>query len=978
MADKNITYKVNVDDSDLAQRLAQIKQEIDFALSGQPIGGNQLGIERAVPMTYGTYGGLSPLPSFNQYLSPTQAGLGIADSSLTNAYQNANMSLQTSQTSLYNAYQRIGATRDSVQSTFHNTMNRIGTNFRDTVTNVAPSEANFGILGNDNWVGNLLGMGGVGYNPDMAVSLGLYRDMQQHRLAYNMPGMAGGVAGFGLGFLGMGAGPLGLAVGLGAGIIGEHTVGAGLRMMFGAELQDMQTADYVNFSIAQRGTLLSNKAGQGLFEGVGGAVASRMREYTRSPEGFIAGVSRTEAEQALKMFTDMGGFDTARTADEYTRRFDDMLEGHKKIMHAFRISQQKAIQFMTEMQNAGLTGTAESAAQLQGAAQSVGLAGTTLVDFGLQSQRAAWQAIPGLSAAGGFTMGIATLMTTQQLAREGLLSNEFLARMGGGEEGIRNIATTMQGLGFSLANTPTGRMQLQVGRGGFGMDSFSLVGAGIGSLNGLTDMVKFATGVNQGQQMEAIGGPMNMILSDVERTIQQMRAVGMPADGANGSYSEEAVKAMLIKKGYTINQAESALQLSKTPIQSGSEVMRNALANEAQTWLNERPTELQQMQANFSSAITRFGEGAAIIGGGAFAGMTIGAGFGAAVGAAFGGIGALPGAAAGALLGGIVGGSIGVAGVIAGPEVRNRILYKTQRMTNDLVGTPTSTDSKVLSHLLTGTDSELTEYGRDLRNEIRFGLIAKNLSNRSATGYVDADEKAVDKEIEKVLRRNEQEVYDQLSSLARSDKNFSKILGNDLTSVSKQLLNRSLELPNVEDALPNLRLRERRVEYSAYNAARGIGLIDTNLLTFAGKLGLSGNSMSEIYDYLQSHKNDERLTDVYQQYGSLSQEDLYSALATGGMIYSDKSFDKSAILRAQAQRNELLKQLPNSQLLSILQTPGTIDFKNNPRALDTELTYMAGLNSDDANRIQAALLKRLIDGQVAIRVKIDPPVGTGK
>lgn len=726
MAERDLTYKIQLDDSDLTQKLSQIKDQIDLALTGQSFG-MPTGLGEAIPRTFGSIAqGLNPLPMFQNYMSPTQAGIAIADNTLTNAYTQANVSLGVGQESIHQAYQKIADSSALAQATFSNTLDRVTPDGRS----ISPSEANFGITGDEGWMRNLIGSKtGIGYDPDFSVSRGTMREMQAHRLGYNLPDAMGGIAGFGLGFLGAGMGPMGLAAGLAMGFAGEKVLGGALNMLFAPAMQDMQTADYTNMSVLQRGTFLKGQAGQSMFSGVGSDVASSMREFTRSTEGFLAGVSRPEAEQAFKTFTEMGGFDTARTSEEYMRRFDDMLEGHKKVMHALNTSQEKALKFMAEMQNRGLDGTAESAQTLTALGQTVGLAGRALVEYGLQSQQMAWQMLPGVSAKGGFTMGVASLMTAQQMAREGIYDNDIIARMGGGETGVQNIARSLQEVAYRSANTPLGKMQLQVGRKGLGMDSSDLIGAGLGTMRNMNEMVNYASGVNTGKLFEDIG-PMNMNLSTMNRLVQDMDAFGFER-GANNKYAGTDIMGMLMyKEGLTRDQAEAMVLTIGQKQRTQGEGFQEAFTRLLDIQRAEEPTGLQKSIAGIKSGYATLSDnllqpmGAGMLVGGALgtgvAGAsllgTIGAAGGFAGGGFFGTIGAGAGLAGGAALLapigiGLAAGAVGLGayGLIRGKRGRTRDYEAiTEGLSNLLTGVP-PVDVSMVSRTGQMTDEERTE-----------------------------------------------------------------------------------------------------------------------------------------------------------------------------------------------------------------------------------------------------------------------------
>ncbi|MBU1067290.1 hypothetical protein KKE60_05855, partial [Patescibacteria group bacterium] len=461
--------------------------------------------------------------------------------------------------------------------------------------NLLPSGPAPGFTGDEGWFRTAIGAAGIGYDPKSILSRGDYQKAMQRRMAYTAPDAFGAILGGTIGFAAgsaISAGALGVIGGVVGGFVGEKVIGGGLNLLYGDVIQDMQTADYVNYN------LLETLGGKNISPDFGTTVATRMREFTKSRGAIQDKIDRGEAEELFSQFTVMGGFATTRTADEYLQRFDDMLEGHRKVMHALRVSSEKALQFMATLESTNLIGTApgqfvsyDFAAQMMRAVgTSVGLPVGTVVNYGLQSQQLATQAIPDISFSAALGGGIATLMHTQQLAQAGLYDNEMLAHLGG----VTGIATVLQGAAYNYAKTPMGRMTLLAGPGNADMSIMGKLSGGMGNINSIADMIRFQTGMDMANQFEQFG-PNRMLTSSVYDVVGVMDLLGVEKE-VGGKYDLDATAGMfmLMYPGTTQDQARAAVIGAGNRGMSRAEMESELVTNLLKQGLAEQPTGFQE------------------------------------------------------------------------------------------------------------------------------------------------------------------------------------------------------------------------------------------------------------------------------------------------------------------------------------------------------------------------------------------------
>lgn len=521
---KEVTYKVKLDNTDLAQQLQSIRDQIDQALVGQSFGSSF-----GAPPSFSTYSPPISIPAtLNQGFTTVSNSMGYGFNSFQNSFGTG--------------FQTINNSLNMTRPTFS-----------------AGSEVVGGVGGP--W-STLAGTYGFGYDPNMPFSRADYQAIARNNLYTSLPdiigqtigGTVGGIAGSvfpGIGNL------IGGTIGT---IAGNYAIGGVVNMAVQDIIQNKQTADYINLSLLRRGALAAGQQ-------PGARAADIMQDYFGTQQSFLQGTNRNQFEEILAQFTNQGGFDTTRTTDEYLKRFNDLLADHKKIMHTLRITQEQAVQFMSEMQRSNLIGStglfgssSNAALTLQSLGGSVGITGSALGQFGMQSIGLGLQEIPGMSTGQAFTQGIGSLLSAQSLARQGLYTNDLLARTGG----VQNIAASLQKNAYDYASTGLGQANLM---SPIGMTGFDAIGNAMGKLNSWEDMIAFKTGYHLPEMIEA-RGINNINVGRVVETTDFFRNMGFRGSGEDGKFTIQQAIQQLMLRGVDRNTAEAMVLQGNSKYQS--------------------------------------------------------------------------------------------------------------------------------------------------------------------------------------------------------------------------------------------------------------------------------------------------------------------------------------------------------------------------------------------------------------------------
>ena len=297
---------------------------------------------------------------------------------------------------------------------------------------------------NKSTLGLMTGLLGFGYNPDMGISAGEYGDWVQSTLfSDRIPNLIGFGGETAIGLAGLGAG--GLLGGLGA---------AGLGMGF-SWLVDASASTWQRD--LQRSRFIQNTSWRfdaGQFTNAQSmALSRRLNDVMQSPQLRLEGINRQEAESVLFQYTQAGGFDSVRTAEEYAQRFTDVLENVQRVRHILHTTLESATRSMSQWNEMGLlegAGVMPFAQRLGAQAQVAGMLPGELASLGQQGAQMVQGT--GIPLAVGFqgAADIATAIRAGQ--RNNMIPAETIRQLGG----VSQAALMLERGGLNYGMSPTG------------------------------------------------------------------------------------------------------------------------------------------------------------------------------------------------------------------------------------------------------------------------------------------------------------------------------------------------------------------------------------------------------------------------------------------------------------------------------------------------------------------------------------------
>lgn len=966
MAEKEITYKIRIDDSNLSEQLSNIRSQIDAAVTNQPFVANPFPFDR-------TNFNIAPLPQ------SLPIPIGETASSI---YQRAQMQVAELQQTLTNSTAFASNSFGAIQSTAMNVGDRLGIGSTGFVNPI-------GFTGDEGWLQtSLASRFGVGYDPRMSLSVGDYQKTHNQRLPLQLPEFTGSVVGGAIGLLG-GFSRFGLMGGFLAGGLasyaGEKALGWGIQGIYGQHLQDIQTSMYVNQTMIDRGML-----GAGLFS-PGELIANSMSSNLGTVRASLQNLNRRESEELLKGFTDLGGFDNARSADDYVKRFEDMLIGHRSVMHALRVTSEKALQVMAELEKSNLIGNAtgqfssyaDAAQIMTGIGASVGIGGLSLISNGLQIQQQLLQTMPGISTTGAFLTGVDAVTNVRSLARSGGFDSEFIARVGG----LDQLTSTLLNSAQQYGHSPLGRLNLLQGAGS--RSPIDAISGGINMLRSPEDMFRFAMGVDLGNQFEQAGA-INTNLMAVQQAIGTMGMMGgVFSRDSSGRYDPRTVIGMIMRQqGVDRNTAEAMLRLGQLAPRTQQEQYETNFNNVLGQKINEMPTDMQALRAEVDTAIGNFvsdmkpGFGGALIGG------TLG---GAA--ALIGGVALAPALAIGTAVGALAGGAYYL---YKGRDGMSRDYNDVTRYFQRMLSDPRRIQAGVLgayNRMDNETQSRLRTRAARESSDIEFMLDENTVQSKNGKflreGYFGIGFKytPIDVAVSRELQSRQDSVVEALASdiealplelretyaggKGKSISDYRMVAEEFLTGGrAKSIFERSLKSRNSE------RVQSQLESYVAYGLPNVISAENTSLNSTIAQLGL--------FDKYQGPPGEKAIklahdiqTGALKSNDELTQTFIKTVRGTSEKQTLDKIHDLMLITSADSKSELTLEQTLSSyqniqQMSKIIAHPGMLNFVKQNIAYDKlgstvskdESAYLDALTAQDQTLTNQRLLthSRNMDG----------------
>ncbi len=460
MATEPLEYKVTFDTSEVAQKLSEVKNAMDVAFGAQAF-------NAAGPDVF-PFQQLFQTSALTNLTGATSTTFGVPES-LSTAMTSAREGMQMAQGTfgdVQNVFNRVAETARLGYSKFTRDLEMTG--LMAGGMRGAPQPMGYGDLMQQIKQGGLLeditGGMGFGYSSTMPMSRKAYRDAHREQTMEDFMepswGEAGGAAlGFGMAAA-FGAGPIGWTA---AAIPAVALATKAALYPFTSELRHQRSLEgYV------RGTSWRFLSGQFNREDTE-QLGEYLRELPDQPAIAARDYSRGEVDEMLSTFTEAGGFDYVRTAQDYKEKTKQLFEGHRELMHTLHVSSKEAVALMGQLsRELGVEDFRAFSGEVGVLAERAGLTRTEAASFIMKSSEMVRGTGYNME---NFALGAGRMLEdVRNMAQAGIISQEDL-RQFGGEQGI---ALSMARSAMNFAGSPAGfvsqaaLMSAQLGGGGLG------------------------------------------------------------------------------------------------------------------------------------------------------------------------------------------------------------------------------------------------------------------------------------------------------------------------------------------------------------------------------------------------------------------------------------------------------------------------------------------------------------------------------
>jgi len=560
---ETVDYKVNIDASDLSNQLQNIKNQIDQAMA-------MYSFNTTTPL-------LSTSPQFplgEQLGQATDTGAGMALGSLHNMIQSSRLGMQK----LTQDMQNIALSTPVTFPAFH------------------PSNVSW----QPQFAGGMLSNGfealtGWGYDPHMSTTRGgyqrkagrLFEDEFAVGLGNFAAGGVGSVVGGALGSLvapGIGT----FVGGLVGGMVGEGAAG----------FLDFNAASNVRaFTRDTSWRFLSGEFSPAEATKIGN-IASTM---ARSPELVGYRVSPGDIQSSIKAFTEAGGFDFSRSADEFADKMKTVVVAIEKVKQTLQVSKDEAARIIADLQLMGVPMTTnainDASIGIKALASATGYRAGEMMEFGGRVSELVRGT--GVDLGSAYFGGMNLLGNVRGLMANGTFSPQLMAQLGGAE----NTAMTMARQGYEYMSGMGGFVTLSAmtnyGPGtSYLMDPYQRM---IGGVAGASSVGKFLELRGAQSDMVSMLGPeksyqmfAGSMLSEAE-----WYANSMGADLNRNTFRS----IMQMTRGLSAPQADALLNYN---LQTHTNVLANTFAQNARERADQIPGPLDTAIDVAENALSSF------------------------------------------------------------------------------------------------------------------------------------------------------------------------------------------------------------------------------------------------------------------------------------------------------------------------------------------------------------------------------------
>lgn len=505
MPDEVIRYKIQIDDSDIADQISNVRKQVDDAIASSFSSSSALNASTSMLAGQASLS----VPRFDgaQFGLLNQDSLSAPSVDISTTRPNIPISMSPMPTGPI-SFNEVGSTLSDFTSNFYQNANA-GFNMFTGQSNafLANAQAGLGMFRND-----IASMGpgeglaaafGFGYDRSMIpMSRTEFTELANMRLNVGdhvteaLPGIAGGIIG----------GAIGGAVG---GIPGALLGSFAGDKIFGA-MGDFVTSDYTNMRQLSQGLgQMAEMSMGGLTGGQLDAISRNILNQTSSYDFMARGQSIGEITSTLTNFASTGGFSGTSDAAGFEAKVQAVINNAEIVARSLGTFMDQAAQIMGSLENKGIAQVQNMPSfmgQLGAMAQAGGLTSMELMQFGLGSADALRGT--GLGAGASFDMGIDARVVAGRMAHSGSdYLKQAVYEMGGEESAAQQIMQSTAAFGMG----PWGKIMTGARQGGFsGYGLEGNVGAYADWLG--SDPTNFLSqGANQGRWAAGISSEQNAV-----------------------------------------------------------------------------------------------------------------------------------------------------------------------------------------------------------------------------------------------------------------------------------------------------------------------------------------------------------------------------------------------------------------------------------------------------------------------------------
>ncbi|HNW88108.1 MAG TPA: hypothetical protein PKN48_00465 [Bacteroidales bacterium] len=540
LADDTVTYKVELDDSDLGSQLESVRQRIDQAMSTSAI--------RPVEVTQS-----SSIPNFDFSAPPVTTSFSSQLDS--HFWENIGTNARSD---LYGTVGMMNDKLNSVMATSYGAMQQGIQDFRGMTgmhdaTFSIPHTADPGFF-NDVIRATTPFYGGFEYTGP--VTPGMMRRQSHARLNQKLFDTATG-----LGFSGLGT-AVGGVVGLGIGGPVGAFEGAMTGMVVGGVVDF--AADIFTRAAVERDQMgeglysISRASGSGLHIGEAKALAGDIQKMYSSIENRAAGFNVVSAEEGILSFANAGGYTNVRGAEEFKRVTKELLENYKQVAADLQVSFDEATAFMGGLSQRFISPSTASgiSAQIRTVAAMSGQSPNEIAQFA--DQAAAMFRGTGIGPEAGYMMALDSRYQAERMMTFGnTTTRQLIADFGGVEGATVNLMSNLTKWGMS----EEGLLALAAAQGGYNGSGgiAGMLSAGAGLIASDPAML-LALRSEQGRLVGEMAkdGPNELLYRSLDSRIELLKTAMPGAKDKNGKVYWD-VLAGQIAGDYGIAQQEADL-----------------------------------------------------------------------------------------------------------------------------------------------------------------------------------------------------------------------------------------------------------------------------------------------------------------------------------------------------------------------------------------------------------------------------------